>query len=120
MHPARVDGARPARHAVAMSRIDRIRQMLEKSPEDADLRYMLAQELAKGGDHAGAVVQYDACIESSPDYLYAYFHKASSLQSAGDLPGAKAALETGLQRATAAGDPKAISELSAFLEGLAD
>jgi len=103
-----------------MSRIEQLRTMLEKSPDDADLRYMLAQEHAKADDHDAAIEQYDACIARDADYLYAYFHKASSLQSAGRLPEAKQTLEIGLERAQAAGDPKAISELSAFLEGLED
>lgn len=103
-----------------MSRIERIRQLIEKSPGDADLRYMLAQEHAKAGDHAAAVAAYDDCLAADADYLYAYFHKAASQQSLADIPGAKATLETGVQRAKAARDPKAISELSAFLAGLDD
>ena len=56
-----------------MSRMDRLRQMLAKSPEDADLHYMLAQEHAKADGHAAAIEHYGACLESSPDYLYAYW-----------------------------------------------
>lgn len=103
-----------------MSRIERIRQMIEKSPGDADLRYMLAQEHAKAGDHAAAIAAYDACLAADAGYLYAYFHKAASQQSLADLPGARATLEAGVQRARTARDQKALSELSAFLASLND
>lgn len=103
-----------------MSRMERLLRMVENAPEDADLRYMLAQERAGAGDHAGAVEAYDECLAIDGAYLYAYFHKASSQQSLGDLPGARATLEEGLGRAQAAQDEKAASEISAFLEGLAD
>lgn len=101
-----------------MSRQDQLLKLHESDPQDADVLYMLAQEHAKEGEHARAIEWYDACLRSAPDYLYAYFHKARSLESAGNIPGARESLTTGLERARAAGDTKAIDEMRGYLDSL--
>ena len=103
-----------------MSRLDQLKKLHAADPADADVMYMLAQEHAKAGDHAGAVGWYDRCLLASPAYHYAYFHKAKSQQASGDLGGALATLREGRARATKASDAKAAGELGAYLEELED
>lgn len=103
-----------------MSRIDQLHRLHEADPQDADVLYMLAQEHAKEGGHDEAVEWYDRCIEAKPDYLYAYFHKARSLQAAGDAEAALDAASEGLERANQTSDAKAISELTGLVEELED
>ena len=93
--------------------------MLEADPGDAFLLYALAQELAKASDFSGAVELYDRCLAADPNYLYAYFHKAMALRdrdAPGDLALAAVTLRTGVDRARAAKDTKALSELSGLLD----
>ena len=56
-----------------MSRLDKLHKLREADPTDADVPYMIAQEVAKEGDHETAIEWYDRCIELDPNYLYAYF-----------------------------------------------
>jgi tetratricopeptide (TPR) repeat protein len=102
-----------------MSRIPKLMALLESSPADADVMYMLAQEHAGAGDDDAAMGWYDRCLAADPGYLYAYFHKAEAMQRTGDTPGAAACAKAGLDRAKAAGDGKAVSELAALLDELA-
>ncbi len=101
-----------------MSRLDQLTKLLAADPADADVMYMLAQEHAKSGDHATAVSWYDKCLAASPAYHYAFFHKAKSQEAAGDVAAALATLREGRARAIKAGDAKASSELSAYLDEL--
>lgn len=62
-------------------RIEQLRRLLEAEPGDAFCLYSLGQEYARRGDHATAVSHYDLALQSDPDYCYAYYHKAKSLES---------------------------------------
>lgn len=98
--------------------MEQLHKLLAADPTDADVMYMLAQEHARSGDHAGAVAWYDKCLATKPDYHYAYYHKAKSLEAAGDVDGALASLRNGQRLAMRAGDNKAANELTAYLDEL--
>ncbi len=99
-----------------MSRFDKLMSLFESDPTDAELPYMIAQEHARAGEHDHAVAWYDRCLEIEPEHHYAYFHKARSLDALGRLDDARAALREGARRAQSAGEAKAHSELSGYLE----
>ncbi len=101
-----------------MSRLDQLMKLREADPADADVPYMIAQEHAKTGDHAEAVRWYDACLACDDAYLYAYFHKATSLEELDRSGEAVIALRDGLAKAQAARDEKAIGEIGAYLTQL--
>lgn len=103
-----------------MSRLDKLHKLREADPTDADVPYMIAQEIAKEGDHSEAIEWYDRCIELDPDYLYAYFHKAKSLEAKDSVEVAAATLEEGVKRSKAKGNAKAIGELGEYLTQLQD
>jgi tetratricopeptide (TPR) repeat protein len=99
-----------------MASIEQLKRLYEADPTDPFAPYALAQEYAKQGDHGRAVEHYDRCLALDPDYLYAYFHKARSLEAAGRVEDAAAALRAGAARA--GGDAKARDEMAAYLREL--
>ncbi|MEM9065135.1 MAG: tetratricopeptide repeat protein [Planctomycetota bacterium] len=101
-----------------MPSIDQIRSMLESDPDDAFLRYALAQELAKAGEHDEAIAEYDRVIAIDAHEHYAYFHKARSLEACGEIEQAIATLEAGLNIATADAEQKAASEIAGYINQL--
>lgn len=101
-----------------MSRREQLEKLLDASPGDAFLLYGLALEHANHGDPAAAVTWFDRCLEADPACLYAYFHKARALEALGRSAQAVEALRSGVERARAAGDAKALAELSAYLDEL--
>jgi len=101
-----------------MSRLDALMKMHEADPADADVRYMIAHEHAKIGKHAEAVEWYTKALDADPEYHYAYFHMARSLEHLGDIAAAMGTLTTGLSRATKAGNLKAAGEIAGYLDSL--
>ncbi len=101
-----------------MSRLDALMKLHKADPADADVRYMIAHEHAKTGHHDQAVEWYTKAIDVDPDYHYAYFHLARSLEELGDIAAAMGALTTGLARAKAARNSKAAGEISGYLDSL--
>ncbi len=101
-----------------MSRLQQLQKLLEMDEQDADVLYMIAQEHAHAGRHMDAVGWYDRCVSADPGYAYAHFHKARSLESAGRVAEAKAALTEGAAAARKAGDGKALGEIEQYLSQL--
>lgn len=101
-------------------RLGKLLKLLAADERDTFTLYALAQEHAKQGDHARAVEFFDRTIAVDPAYCYAYFHKARSLQAAGDVPAARAAVQAGIAAAHRAGDAKALNELSSLQTELAE
>ena len=100
------------------SRLDKLHQLLEADPTDADVPYMIAQEHARSGEHDHACRWFDRCLELEPDYHYAYYHKARSLEAREEAETAAATLRAGLERAERAGAVKAVNEIRAALDTL--
>lgn len=103
-----------------MSRIAQLEKLLAADPTDPDVLYMLAQEHAKLGDDVVALAFYDRCLEAKPDYHYAYYHKARTLELSGKPADAAATLRDGLARAKRAGDAKAAGEIESYLLSLGE
>jgi tetratricopeptide (TPR) repeat protein len=100
-----------------MSRIDQIRQFLQDSPNDAFLRYALAQELQKQGDKEAAKEAYLWLTDNQPSYVATYYHLGKLLISQGEKEAALAWFNLGIEHAKAAKELHALSELqSAKLE----
>lgn len=99
-------------------RLPQLEKLHAADPGDADVMYMLAQEYANAGDAPKALQWYDRCLERDPGYLYGYFHKAKVLEMQGDPTRAVVTLREGVSRARSAGNSKALSELSSYLEAL--
>lgn len=102
-----------------MPSIEQLRKLLDADPNDAFVLYGLAQEYAKAGEHSEAVALYDRCLKADPSYLYAFFHKARSLEASGRLRDASDTLEKGIVAAKAVKDQHAEAELRNYLETIA-
>ncbi len=99
-------------------RISQLKMLLEQEPNDPFCLYSIAFEYTKAGDTENAIAYYDRAIEADPDYCYAYYHKARALKESGDVAAALEVLKIGLERATASGDNKAKSEITAYIDDL--
>ncbi len=96
-------------------RIEKLLKLHAADPADADVPYMIALEHTKGEYPEDALPWLDKAIDLNPDYLYAYYQKGQLQARLGDRDAAVATLKQGLERATAAGNQKAISELTELL-----
>jgi len=92
-------------------RIDKLKQLHDADPADADVPYMIALEVAKTDDLPAALAWLDKAIATDADHFYAYYQKGRILGELGQPAPAAQAIEAGLARAQAAGDGKAASEL---------
>jgi tetratricopeptide (TPR) repeat protein len=101
-----------------MPSIEQLEALLAREPGDPFLMYGIAQEHAKAGRFAEAVVWYDRTLSVDPAYCYAYFHKAKALEGGGDVAGAVSTIRAGIVAAKAARDQKALSELGGYLDEL--
>jgi len=99
-------------------RLDQLRKLHAADPGDADVAYMIAQELGKAGEHTQAIEWYDKCLDADGAYCYAYFFKAIALNALDRKPDAIATLNAGLVHAHQSKHPKTISELTGLLEQL--
>lgn len=104
------------------SRLARLEKLLELDPNDPFVLYGIAQEHAKGASggagHERAIEYYDRCLAADPNYCYAYYHKALSLQALSRRDDSRAVIKAGLTVARSANDAKAVSELSNLLATL--
>lgn len=100
----------------ALSRMQQLQRMLERSPDDAFLLYGLALEFKKGHDSKQAITHLDRVIQIDPGYCYAYFQKGQVYESIGDLDAARKAYREGIDAARKKGDDHARSELEGALE----
>ncbi len=98
--------------------MEQLERLLAADDADADLHYMIAQELSGAGRTEEAVMHYDRCLALDPTYLYAHYHKARALENAGRAAEAMAVLRTGLAAAKDLSDGKATNEMRAYLEAL--
>jgi tetratricopeptide (TPR) repeat protein len=97
------------------SKVERLREMVERDPANVFARYTLAMELKKS-DLPGALGIFGEIHAKHPSYVPSYYQYAKALEESGDLERARAIYATGIEAARAAGDSHAMSELSAALD----
>lgn len=101
-----------------LSRRQKIEAMLMDEPRDTFLRYSLAMELEKEGDHEGSLASLRGLMADSPPYVAAFFRTGQQLASLGRVAEARAALREGIEQARAQGNSHAAGEMSELLAGL--
>jgi tetratricopeptide (TPR) repeat protein len=101
-----------------MSRREKIEAMLADDPRDAFLRYSLAMELDKEGDHERSLAEFNGLMRDEPPYVPAFFMAAQQLARLGRVDEARAVLRDGIEQARAAGNAHAAGEMSEFLASL--
>ncbi|HEY3393074.1 MAG TPA: hypothetical protein VGK58_10225 [Lacipirellulaceae bacterium] len=103
-----------------MSRREKIEAMLADDPGDTFLRYSLAMELDKEGDHEASLAKFAELSRDNPPYVPAFFMAGQQLARLGRLDEAGAILTNGIEAARAQNDMHAAGEMSEFLASLSD
>lgn len=103
---------------MAPSRRERIESMLADDPRDVFLRYSLAMELDKEGDHERSLETFRGLMSDTPAYVSAFFMSGQQLTRLGRISEARAVLRDGIEHARNQGDAHAAGEMSEFLASL--
>ncbi len=101
-----------------MSRRQKIEAMLADDPGDTFLRYSLAMELDKEGDHDASVAKFMELTRDKPPYVPAFFMAGQQLARLSRKDDARAILRDGISAAHTQGDNHAAGEMSEFLASL--
>lgn len=103
-----------------MSRREKIEAMLADDPRDVFLRYSLALEWEKEGEHERSLQLLSELSRETPPYIPAYFMAGQQLARLNRLEDARAVLRDGVAAARRHGDAHAASEMSEFLASLGE
>ena len=101
-----------------MSRREKIEAMLADDPGDSFLRYRLAMELDKEGDHEESLAKFAELMRDDPPYVPAFFMAGQQLVRIGRISEAREVLRNGIEAAAKQGDSHATREMSEFLASL--
>ena len=94
-----------------MSKIEKLLEYLEQSPDDDFLNHAYALELIKSGEPGQAEERFKKLLERNPDYIGSYYHLAKLIERKGQYEDAISWYEKGMEKAKAAGDKHAYNEL---------
>ncbi|MCH2114843.1 MAG: hypothetical protein MK171_08040 [Pirellulales bacterium] len=100
------------------SRREKIESMLSEDPADIFLRYSLAMELEKEGEHDASLSKLEELITETPPYVPAFFMAGQQFARLSRMDEAKAVLRRGIDQAREQGDDHAAGEMSEFLASL--
>ena len=87
-------------------------------PGNAFARYGLAMEHIAQGNPETALVEFDALIAHSPDYVPAYQMSAQTMHALGRDDAALVRLDAGIAAALRTGNQHALAEMSAMRDEL--
>jgi Tfp pilus assembly protein PilF len=99
-------------------RISKLQEFLKVNPSDSFVQHALALEYVKLGDDAKAKTLFENLLAVNENYIGSYYHLAKLLERTKETDGAIAVYEKGMQKAKAAGDNHAYSELRSAYEDL--
>lgn len=97
-------------------RIDALRSMLERRPDDPRLRFGLALELLNSGRTEEGVVELQAYLERSDDEGNAWGRLGAALRDLGRDDQARDAYRRGIEAARRHGHPTMAEEFEQILE----
>ena len=100
------------------TRREKIEAMLADDPTDTFLRYSLAMELDKEGDHESSLARLGELTKDATPYVPAFFMAAQQLARLERVNEARAYLREGIDEARQQGDAHAAGEMSEFLASL--
>ena len=101
-----------------MDKIAGLNEILALDPRNSFARYGLAMELARSGETAAALDEFDKLLTHDPEYTAGYFMAAQTLASAGRTAEAIERLKAGIACAARTGNHHAQSEMQAMLDEL--
>lgn len=92
--------------------------MLADEPDDVFLRYSLAMEWEKEGEHEKSLAGLHELTAGQSPYVPAFFMAAQQLVKLNRVEEARAYLRDGIEQARAQGDSHAAGEMSEYLASL--
>ncbi len=105
---------------MSVGRREKIQAMLDSSPEDQTLRYMLAMECDKAEDQEEALSLFRQLMNDTPPYVPAFLMAGQLLARIDRIAEAKATYAVGVEEANKQGNDHAAGEMAAFSETLPD
>jgi hypothetical protein len=102
-----------------MTRREKIEAMLADDPGDTFLRYSLAMELDKEGEHDASLARFAELTRDEPPYVPAFFMSSQQLARLGRVDEARSILKGGIAAAHSQNDMHAAGEMAEFLSSLA-
>lgn len=100
------------------SRREQIEAMLEDEPDDQFLRYSLASELNKEGEHERALALLRALMTDETPLVAAFLMAGRQLVELDRIDEARTVLRDGVEEARRQGDNHVADEMSDFLDAL--
>jgi len=100
---------------------ERLKQLLNfhnESPKDSFLIFAIAKEYESVDNIREALTYYLKLQEQDPDYIGLYYHLAKLYEVLEENLKAQSTYKTGIEKAQAAGDFHAVSELNSALQNL--
>ena len=101
-------------------RLEKLKQMEHQKPEDAFLKFAIAQEYASLGSDDEAKSYYELLLAKFPAYVPTYYHVGKLYERIGEMNLALEAYKTGIEKAKAVNDMKNLGELNEALMLIAD
>ena len=103
-----------------MDRIDRLKEFIEKFPNDMFSRHALAMEYLKLGDEAAAEGVMRYLLQHDPGHTGTYYHLGKLLEKSGKIEEAIKVLEDGIKACEKTGAKHDFQELKSALLLLKD
>ncbi len=103
-----------------MTRREKLEALLADDPGDVFLRYGLALELDKEGDHEASLIRLRELQLTEPRYVPAFFMAAQQLVRLDRVEEARSALREGIEEARRQGNAHAAGEMSELLSSLGE
>ncbi len=100
------------------TRKEKIEIMLQEEPGDIFLRYALAMEHEKEGQHSKALELHLELTRETPPHIASFFRSAQIQADLGELDLARQFLREGIDAARTAGDFHSAAEMSEMLAQL--
>lgn len=97
-------------------RLETLKQLLSQNPGDSFLRYGIAMEHMREENYEQAVAEFRELLNRNPEYVAAYYHCGQALERLGDVEGARAIYQAGIDLCARTGDQHTRSELQTALD----
>ncbi|SFV35991.1 tetratricopeptide repeat protein [Thermoflavifilum thermophilum] len=103
-----------------MDRVQQLKELLDRHPDDSFLKYALALEYLKRGEEESAEQHFRNIVEQDPAYLGVYYQYGKWLETKGRHAEAIDMYSRGIQQAMMQGDSRTLQELRNAFAALAD
>lgn len=103
-----------------IQRIEKIKEMLQQSPQDCFLHHALGLEYIKAGQTQDALLEFRRVLSINEEYVGTYYHLARLLFADGQKEEALSTFRKGIEVASKLKDLHARNELQMALEELED